>query len=262
MIAGKQSIKFDNNVYIKAGATVAGTKEKKGPLGCCFDVVSQDDLFGGESWEEAESRIQSLAFEKLLEKTGMMPEDIRYIYAGDLLGQLIATSFGLKTYDVPLFGLYGACSTMGESLSLAAMCVNAGFADNVAAIASSHFASAEKQFRFPLLYGNQRPMSSTWTVTGAGAYLVSNSPVITKCDGDVCRIVDNGYANVIISGITTGKIVDYGVKDSMNMGACMAPAAADLIEANYKDFEVTKGYYDMIITGDLGYTGKEILLMR
>ena len=159
MIAGKQSIKFDNNVYIKAGATVAGTKEKKGPLGCCFDVVSQDDLFGGESWEEAESRIQSLAFEKLLEKTGMMPEDIRYIYAGDLLGQLIATSFGLKTYDVPLFGLYGACSTMGESLSLAAMCVNAGFADNVAAIASSHFASAEKQFRFPLLYGNQRPMS-------------------------------------------------------------------------------------------------------
>lgn len=260
MIAGKQSIKFDNNVYIKAGATVAGTKEKKGPLGCCFDVVSQDDLFGGESWEEAESRIQSLAFEKLLEKTGMKPEDIRYIYAGDLLGQLIATSFGLKTYDVPLFGLYGACSTMGESLSLAAMCVNAGFADNVAAIASSHFASAEKQFRFPLLYGNQRPMSSTWTVTGAGAYLVSNSPVITKCDGDVCRIVDNGYANVIISGITTGKIVDYGVKDSMNMGACMAPAAADLIEANYKDFEVTKGYYDMIITGDLGYTGKEILL--
>ena len=260
MIAGKQSIKFDNNVYIKAGATVAGTKEKKGPLGCCFDVVSQDDLFGGESWEDAESRIQSLAFEKLLEKTGMMPDDIRYIYAGDLLGQLIATSFGLKTYDVPLFGLYGACSTMGESLSLAAMCVNAGFADNVAAIASSHFASAEKQFRFPLLYGNQRPMSSTWTVTGAGAYLVSNSPVITKCDGDVCRIVDNGYANVIISGITTGKIVDYGVKDSMNMGACMAPAAADLIEANYKDFEVTKGYYDMIITGDLGYTGKEILL--
>ena len=237
MIAGKQSIKFDNNVYIKAGATVAGTKEKKGPLGCCFDVVSQDDLFGGESWEDAESRIQSLAFEKLLEKTGMMPDDIRYIYAGDLLGQLIATSFGLKTYDVPLFGLYGACSTMGESLSLAAMCVNAGFADNVAAIASSHFASAEKQFRFPLLYGNQRPMSSTWTVTGAGAYLVSNSP-----------------------GITTGKIVDYGVKDSMNMGACMAPAAADLIEANYKDFEVTKGYYDMIITGDLGYTGKEILL--
>ena len=215
MIAGKQSIKFDNNVYIKAGATVAGTKEKKGPLGCCFDVVSQDDLFGGESWEEAESRIQSLAFEKLLEKTGMMPEDIRYIYAGDLLGQLIATSFGLKTYDVPLFGLYGACSTMGESLSLAAMCVNAGFADNVAAIASSHFASAEKQFRFPLLYGNQRPMSSTWTVTGAGAYLVSNSPVITKCDGDVCRIVDNGYANVIISGITTGKIVDYGVKLSL-----------------------------------------------
>ena len=148
MIAGKQSIKFDNNVYIKAGATVAGTKEKKGPLGCCFDVVSQDDLFGGESWEDAESRIQSLAFEKLLEKTGMMPDDIRYIYAGDLLGQLIATSFGLKTYDVPLFGLYGACSTMGESLSLAAMCVNAGFADNVAAKAILQVLRSSSDFHY------------------------------------------------------------------------------------------------------------------
>ena len=246
MIAGKQSIKFDNNVYIKAGATVAGTKEKKGPLGCCFDVVSQDDLFGGESWEEAESRIQSLAFEKLLEKTGMMPEDIRYIYAGDLLGQLIATSFGLKTYDVPLFGLYGACSTMGESLSLAAMCVNAGFADNVAAIASSHFASAEKQFRYPLEYGNQRPVASTWTVTGAGAYIVGDKPL----DKKKC---------VLIKGITTGKIVDYGVKDSMNMGACMAPAAAELIEANFKDLDVDKDYYDAIFTGDLGEIGNRIL---
>ena len=259
-MTGKQSLLFDKDVYVRCAATVVGKKEADGPLGEMFDVAVEDDMFGKKSWEEAESHIQEMAVDKLLIKSGMAASDIDYIYAGDLLGQLIATSFGLMRYEIPMFGLYGACSTMGEALSLGAMCVNAGYAQNVIAIASSHFASAEKQFRFPLLYGNQRPMSSTWTVTGAGAYLVSNSPVITKCDGDVCRIVDNGYANVIISGITTGKIVDYGVKDSMNMGACMAPAAADLIEANYKDFEVTKGYYDMIITGDLGYTGKEILL--
>ena len=259
-MTGKQSLLFDKDVYVRCTATVVGKKEADGPLGEMFDVAVEDDMFGKKSWEEAESHIQEMAVDKLLIKSGMAASDIDYIYAGDLLGQLIATSFGLMRYEIAMFGLYGACSTMGEALSLGAMCVNAGYAQNVIAIASSHFASAEKQFRFPLLYGNQRPMSSTWTVTGAGAYLVSNSPVITKCDGDVCRIVDNGYANVIISGITTGKIVDYGVKDSMNMGACMAPAAADLIEANYKDFEVTKGYYDMIITGDLGYTGKEILL--
>ena len=175
MIVGKQSIRFDNNVYIKAGAGVVGSKEKQGPLGCCFDVVSDDDMFGMNTWEEAESRLQSLAFETLLTKAGYMPDMIRYIYAGDLLGQLIATSFGLRAYDIPLFGLYGACSTIGESLSLAAMCIDAGYAKDVVALASSHFASAEKQFRFPLGYGNQRPLSSTWTVTGAGAYIISNN---------------------------------------------------------------------------------------
>ena len=219
MIAGKQSICFDNNVYIKAGAGVAGSKEKQGPLGCCFDVVSDDDMFGMNTWEEAESRLQSLAFETLLTKAGYMPDMIRYIYAGDLLGQLIATSFGLRAYDIPLFGLYGACSTMGESLSLAAMCIDAGYAKDVVALASSHFASAEKQFRFPLGYGNQRPLSSTWTVTGAGAYIISsNSEDRLGC------YKEYGY-DIIVKGITTGKIVDYGVKDSMNMGACMAPAA-------------------------------------
>lgn len=222
MIAGKQSIRFDNNVYIKAGAGVVGSKEKQGPLGCCFDVVSDDDMFGMNTWEEAESRLQSLAFETLLTKAGYMPDMIRYIYAGDLLGQLIATSFGLRAYDIPLFGLYGACSTIGESLSLAAMCIDAGYAKDVVALASSHFASAEKQFRFPLGYGNQRPLSSTWTVTGAGAYIISsNSEDRLGC------YKEYGY-DIIVKGITTGKIVDYGVKDSMNMGACMAPAACKI----------------------------------
>lgn len=254
MIAGKQSICFDNNVYIKAGAGVAGSKEKQGPLGCCFDVVSDDDMFGMNTWEEAESRLQSLAFETLLTKAGYMPDMIRYIYAGDLLGQLIATSFGLRAYDIPLFGLYGACSTMGESLSLAAMCIDAGYAKDVVALASSHFASAEKQFRFPLGYGNQRPLSSTWTVTGAGAYIISsNSEDRLGC------YKEYGY-DIIVKGITTGKIVDYGVKDSMNMGACMAPAASNTIAGHFRDFENGPLEYDKIITGDLGYVGQEILI--
>ena len=210
------------------------------------EVNYEDDMFGKKSWEEAESHIQEMAVDKLLIKSGMAVSDIDYIYAGDLLGQLIATSFGLMKYEVPMFGLYGACSTMGEALSLGAMCVNAGYAQNVIAIASSHFASAEKQFRYPLEYGNQRPIASTWTVTGAGAYIVGDKPL----DKKKC---------VLIKGITTGKIVDYGVKDSMNMGACMAPAAAELIEANFKDLDVDKNYYDAIFTGDLGEIGNRIL---
>ena len=254
MIAGKQSIIFDNNVYIKAGASVVGSKEKQGPLGSSFDVVSDDDMFGMNTWEEAESKLQSLVFETLIMKAGYTPDMIRYIYAGDLLGQLIATSFGLQSYDIPLFGLYGACSTMAESISLAAMCVSAGYADDVVALASSHFASAEKQFRFPLGYGNQRPVSSTWTVTGAGAYIIGNNNELnTACYNEY-------QCDVVIKGVTTGKIVDYGIKDSMNMGACMAPAAAQLISANYEDYNIDNNYYDMIITGDLGDIGRTILL--
>lgn len=246
-MTGKQSLLFDKDVYVRCTATVVGKKEADGPLGEMFDVAVEDDMFGKKSWEEAESHIQEMAVDKLLIKSGMAASDIDYIYAGDLLGQLIATSFGLMRYEIPMFGLYGACSTMGEALSLGAMCVNAGYAQNVIAIASSHFASAEKQFRYPLEYGNQRPVASTWTVTGAGAYIVGDKPL----DKKKC---------VLIKGITTGKIVDYGVKDSMNMGACMAPAAADVIENNLKDFNYRPDEYDKIITGDLGYIGQTILI--
>ena len=250
-MTGKQSLLFDKDVYVRCTATVVGKKEADGPLGEMFDVAVEDDMFGKKSWEEAESHIQEMAVDKLLIKSGMAASDIDYIYAGDLLGQLIATSFGLMRYEIPMFGLYGACSTMGEALSLGAMCVNAGYAQNVIAIASSHFASAEKQFRYPLEYGNQRPVASTWTVTGAGAYIVGDKPL----DKKKC---------VLIKGITTGKIVDYGVKDSMNMGACMAPAACDTIIQNLEDFERKETDYDRIITGDLGYVGQSILfdLMR
>lgn len=240
---GKQSIAFEEPAYIVEGASVVGEKEGEGPLGKLFDVVEQDPMLGQDSWEEAESLLQKEAIQKVLFKSNMNKEDIRYIFAGDLLGQLIASTFGILEFEIPFFGLYGACSTIGEALSIAAITVNGGNANHVIAIASSHFASAERQFRFPLAYGNQRPYAATWTVTGAGAVIVSKN---------------KGFAK--ITGITTGKIVDFGVKDAQNMGACMAPAAADVIYTHFKDFNTTAEDYDKIITGDLGIVGKTILL--
>ena len=166
---GKQSLAFAEAPYIISSASIVGKKESEGPLGNRLDVVGEDDKFGQNTWEEAESTLQKEAFTLAVGKAGLKTEDIRYLFSGDLLGQNIATSFGLMDYQVPLFGLYGACSTCGEALSLGAMCVAAGYADYVVAMTSSHFASAEKQFRFPLEYANQRPKSATWTVTGSGA---------------------------------------------------------------------------------------------
>lgn len=239
---GKQSLQFAKAPYIISSASIVGTKEGEGPLGNCFDVVGADDKFGADSWEEAESTLQKEAFAMAIGKAGLKAEDIRYLFSGDLLGQNIATSFGLMDYQVPLFGLYGACSTCGEALSLGAMCVAAGYADHVVSMTSSHFASAEKQFRFPLEYANQRPLSATWTVTGSAAYVLG-------CERGKARI----------TGITTGKIMDYGIRDSMNMGAAMAPAAADTICQHLSDFGRSVSDYDQIITGDLGSVGQEIL---
>lgn len=240
---GEQSLIFPREVYLTSSASVVGKKEGEGPLGSMFDMICEDDKFGEDTWEMAESTLQKEALSLAMGKASLKPEEIRYLFAGDLLGQNIATSFGLMDYEIPLFGLYGACSTAGESLSLASMCVGAGYAKTVAALTSSHFASAEKQFRFPLEYANQRPVSATWTVTGSGAFLLSGK-----------------RSSVAVRGVTTGKIVDMGVKDSMNMGAAMAPAAADLIAQNLEDFGRTPSDYDKIVTGDLGYVGQEILI--
>lgn len=240
---GNQSILFEKPPYILASASIVGKKEGDGPLGLLFDQTNEDATFGMESWEEAESEMQKQAAQMALEKAGFKKEQIRYVFAGDLLGQAIATSFGMMDLQIPLFGLYGACSTAGESLSLAAMTVAAGYAEHVLAVTSSHFGGAEKQFRYPLEYGSQRPLSATWTVIGSGAFVVSAQKSFAK-----------------ITGITTGKIVDYGIKDSLNMGAAMAPAACDLIEQNLSDFGRKPEDYDKIITGDLGYIGKEILI--
>ena len=250
-MVGKRSVLFSRPPIIIGAGSVAGEKEGNGAFGKCFDMVEEDPLFGGKTWEEAESKMQQLATRIALRKAGLEPQEIRYLVAGDLLGQLIATSFGIMNFNIPMFGVYGACSTMGESLAIGAMLIDGEFADYVVALTSSHFASAEKQFRYPLAYGSQRPYSATWTVTGSGAVVLASSRAKWKRK-------ETGYVEV--TGITTGTITDYGIKDSMNMGACMAPAAAELITANYSDFEIKDDYYDMIITGDLGDIGRTILL--
>lgn len=252
MQKGKASIQFEDSPYITSAASVAGTKEGEGPLGALFDVTEQDDMMGQENWEAAESSLQKKAARLAVEKAGLDQGKIRYLFAGDLLGQLIATSFGLMELDIPLFGLYGACSTMGEAMSLAAMAAVAGYGDRNLALASSHFATAEKQFRFPLAYGNQRPYSATWTATGCGAVVIENKAAFLR-SGERKPMAK-------ITGITTGKIVDFGLKDSMNMGAAMAPAAFHTIWQNFQDFGWDERQFDRIITGDLGTVGQTILL--
>ena len=240
---GSQSIQFDKSVYILGAGSIVGKKEGDGPLGKYFDKIGQEDgLFGCRSWEEAESTLQKEALSIAVSKTGIAQDDLRLIYAGDLLAQTIASSFGIMGFHRPVYGLYGACATMGEALSLASMAVAGEFGEYVGAVTSSHFGSAEKEFRFPLGYGNQRPLSATWTVTGSGACILGTR-----------------RSHVRITGITTGKIVDFGLIDSWNMGACMAPAACSTIEANLKDFGRVPEDYDKIITGDLGEVGQRIL---
>lgn len=240
---GKQSIQFPKPPYLLASSSIVGQKEKEGPLGKLFDEVIEDPMAGEDNWEKGESEFMKRAIESAIQKSKITKDEVRYLFAGDLLGQLIATSFGVKDFQIPIFGIYGACSSAGEGISLASMAVAGGYADYAIAASSSHFGSAEKQFRFPLEYGNQRPLSSTWTVTGSGAFVISKKK-----------------SDVQISGITTGKIVDYGIKDSMNMGAAMAPAAAQVIYQHLQDFQRVPDDYDRIVTGDLGTVGQKILI--
>jgi len=240
---GKQTIKFANPPTIVNTASIVGPKEAEGPLSQYFDELLKDEFWGEDTWEKAESKIIKETVNKLLYKSDIKNEDIDYLFAGDLLNQCISSSFGLRETKIPFFGLYGACSTMVEGMSLGSIIIDGGFADNVIATTSSHFCSAEKQFRFPLELGTQRPPSAQWTVTGAGACLLSsngNGPYITH--------------------VTTGKIIDMGIKDGNNMGAAMAPAACDTLETHFKDTGRTPNYYDLIISGDLGYVGREIVI--
>ena len=248
IVKGSQSLAFVNAPYLVSAASVTGSKEAEGPLGKLFDMTSEDDLFGAQTWEEAESTMQKEACVLALGKAHVAAEDVRYLFGGDLLRQGIATSMGVEGLQIPIFGLYGACSTSGEALALAAMSAAAGYGEYMLAVTSSHFGSAEKEFRYPLGYGNQRPLSATWTVTGSGAFLLAKQADSAK------------PARAVITGMTPGKIVDFGLKDSMNMGACMAPAAASTISQHLKDFGRRPEDYDKIITGDLGTVGQIVLL--
>ena len=228
---------------ITAWASVAGKKESEGPLAHTFDKTSLDTLFGQSSWEQAEKHMQQLALETLQEKATIKSSDIDLVFSGDLLNQCIGSSFTLRNLDIPHLGLYGACSTMAESLLAASMAVGGGYADKVVAMTSSHFASSERQYRFPLGYGGQRTPTSQWTVTGSGAALVCSTgkgPVIESC--------------------TIGTVSDLGITDANNMGAAMAPAAYSTIRAHFDDLKTDPEDFDLIVTGDLGQLGKELLL--
>ena len=239
---GKQTIIFDNPPTILETASIVGPKEAGGPLAKYFDKTLEDEFWGEETWEKAESKIVKETSGLAINKANLSNEQIDYCFSGDLLNQCISSSFGLRDSSIPLFGIFGACSTFVEGLSLGAVFAEISGANNILALASSHFCSAEKQFRFPLELGNQRTPTAQWTVTGSGAAIISK----------------NGTGPFITS-ITTGKIVDMGIKDVNNMGAAMAPAALDTLLTHFKDTGRNPSYYDGIFSGDLGYVGKDIL---
>lgn len=239
---GKQSMIFTNPISVIESASTVGTKEGQGPLREYFDVILEDNKNKGKNWEQAESNIVKDNINLLIKKSGLKKDAINYIVTGDLLNQCCGSTYGIRELGIPFFGVFGACSTFGEALSLGSILIDSGGAENVIAGASSHFCSAERQFRFPLELGTQRPPTSTYTVTGDGAVILSS----------------NGFGPYV-TGITTGKIIDFGIKDANNMGAAMAPAAADVLLQHFKDFDRTPDYYDLIATGDLGYVGKALV---
>lgn len=240
---GKQTFVLPQMPVITAWASVAGKKESEGPLSGCFDVTFKDTYFGQKTWEQAERQMQKIALDTLLKKAGIPRHQVGLAFSGDLLNQCIGSSFTLRNTGIPHLGLYGACSTMAESLLMASMAVCGGFSDKVVAMTSSHFASSERQYRFPLGYGGQRTPTSQWTVTGSGAALVCSAgkgPRIESC--------------------TVGTVTDLGIKDANNMGAAMAPAAYSTIRAHLEDMATAPEEYDLIVTGDLGQVGKEMLM--
>jgi stage V sporulation protein AD len=240
---GKQTVCLQNPPSVAAGACVVGKKEGEGPLRRYFDYISDDSYFGEKTWEKAESVMLKQCFGLCCDKAKTPPSDIEYIFSGDLLNQCTGSAFAMRDSGVPYFGLYGACSTMAESLSLAAMTIDGGYADTVCALTSSHFCSAERQFRLPLEYGGQRTPTAQWTVTGSGA-------IILKAEGP----------GPYVTHITTGKIMDAGVTDANNMGAAMAPAAYETLTQHFQDTGRGPDYYDAIVTGDLGRVGHDILV--
>lgn len=240
---GRQTVAYSFPPSVLSWASVVGKKEGQGPLASYFDLISEDTKFSSETWEQAESKMQTTALDIAMKKASISPAQVDVLFAGDLLNQCIGTSFAARGTDIPFFGLYGACSTMAESLCLASMSVEGQYAAYAAAMTSSHFASAERQYRLPLEYGGQRTPTAQWTVTGSGAVILgqNNEPPY-------------------IRGFTAGKIVDLKIKDANNMGAAMAPAFADTLIAHFRDTGLLPSDYDLIVSGDLGDVGAELAI--
>ncbi len=240
---GKQTLCLTNPPSVVGSAAAVGKKEGEGPLGSAFDLICEDTYCGEKSFEKAESALQRLALAHALNKARLSPAQVRYLFAGDLLNQCVASSFAMRDSGVPFLGLYGACSTMAEGLGLAALMIDGGYADCTCAVASSHFCAAERQFRQPLEYGGQRTQTAQWTATAAGAAVLAaegSGPYVTH--------------------VTFGRIRDGGIRDVSNMGAAMAQAAYDTLCRHFEDLGAAPSDYDLIVTGDLGRVGRSIVL--
>ena len=239
---GRQTVALEKPAVILSHAAVGGKQEGEGPLAEYFDHLCEDSFFGETTWEKAESAMQKLALSRALEKGGFSPGQMDYVLAGDLLNQCIGTSFGLRDFNIPFYGLYGACSTMGESMALGSLLIAGGFAQRLAAMTSSHFCTAERQYRMPVPYGNQRTPTAQWTATASG-----------------CVILGDEGTGPRITAVTCGKIVDKGISDVNNMGAAMAPAAYDTLAAHFQATGTGPQDYDLVLTGDLGVLGHQIV---
>lgn len=239
---GKYTLRLDSAPSVTGYAAIASKKEAEGPFAREIDIINEDYYFGQQTWEKAESRMQQEVAEKALAKASLSAGQVQYVFAGDLLNQCIGSHYGLRDIGIPFWGLYGACSTMAESLALASVFVESGAAEFAMAVTSSHFCSAERQYRFPLEYGGVRAPTSQWTVTGAGA-----------------AVVGKNSAPPYVRAVCAGSILDKGVKDANNMGAAMAPAAAQTISRFFSDTNTNHDNYDLILTGDLAAVGSELL---
>lgn len=243
---GKQTISFLSRPAILSGASIVGAKEGRGPLAAGFDRIMENALNNADSYEMAEYKMILEAAEMCIDKSKVSKDQIDVMFGGDLLNQIISTSLAARALSIPVLGLYGACSTMAEALLLGSILVDGGYAHHALCTAGSHYCTAERQFRYPLEYGNQRTPAAQWTVTGAGAYLLGNA--------------DDGTNHVHITHGTIGKVVDYHITDANNMGAAMAPAASDTLLAHFRDTGRSPYDYDRIFTGDLGQIGRQLLM--
>ncbi|MBQ4649260.1 MAG: stage V sporulation protein AD [Firmicutes bacterium] len=246
---GSQTVVFEKKPYIIGRGNIGGKKESEGPLAACFDQLLDDDMFGEKSWEKAECKMLQTAMERAIHRAKLKKENIDIMLSGDLINQIMTSSFAARDLHIPFLGLYGACSTMTESLVIGSMLIDGGFAQNIMASASSHFCTAERQFRMPVEHGNQRPTSAQWTATAAGAVVLSEKPFS----------IPEGMRVVRATDATIGKVIDAGIKDANQMGAAMAPSAVDTLLNHLQDTGRAIDYYDLVLTGDLGFIGKDIM---